>query len=128
VQPAWEAGFQPLLLSGYSDFRAERDSTDSGVVVFSYQTRGPSKPDDVIAALRTLVQEAYPCYAVLKDSLDLVKLRCSHRPNRFKEIEEIQFLVDSQRGRVFVLTMTDVPSEAARYEQLEATLKEARDR
>jgi hypothetical protein len=117
VQGAWEEKLRRILLPGYSDFRAEYDLTEAGVMVFSYAA------DAHIPQVKDHILRQYPCYSVVQESPTALKLRCTNG-GRFDDLEELRFQIDPGIKRVFGLTMRQVPPNAHRYEELSSALDE----
>jgi hypothetical protein len=124
----WESDYAPVTLPGYADFRPERDSSDRGLVIFSYRLPETVRQGDAIGQVKQLATGRYPCYAVVAETPEALQLRCKDRDRRFMVVEELRFLLAPQSRRLFVLALNDVPWQEDQYEDLTATLEEVRAR
>jgi len=114
----------PLLLPGYSEFKSEGGEPDIGR--YSYRVPAAMKPEEVIPAATSRLKTLRPCYEAIRESTFSAVLRCQHsdRSQRFNEIQEFGYRMVAEKGRLYVLQITDVPADPQRHERLLGDLEE----
>lgn len=122
---AWESLLQPLMLAAYEDFQGHRDLTDNGVIVVSYRVPSTVKTDQVLPTIKETITSQYPCYTVVQLTSDRLELRCAEREKRYRRMwEDIRMLVDPSRRRVFLMVVSDIPTDPWFRGRVDAMLSE----
>jgi hypothetical protein len=115
----WKDLFPLALADDYTDYQGEANLISHGVVVFSYAHRSGSRP---LAELRDRIVNEYPCYKAVRDTAVRLVLRCDDVKQMYSDTYEVDFHLDEERGRVFVLVMWEVPPSEERYRELVGAL------
>jgi hypothetical protein len=122
---AWEGVLRPLLLASHEDFRVHRDLADDGVAVVSYRIPSSVSTDQVFAKIQEGITSQYPCYVPVHATAYRLELRCAERDGRHNRMwEDIRMLVDPTRRRVFLMVVSDVPSDPWFRGRVDAMLSE----
>ena len=115
----------PLILSGATDVRNERDSPDVGISVFSYKTPPLIPKGGVTAALREQLKREFSCYEVISGSEGSVQLRCADAGRQLHGTAEIRAIVDGPSERTFILMLRAIPADPQIYREFVSTLDQA---
>jgi hypothetical protein len=106
-----QADATALIMPGSGEFSLDRESLDTGLLVFSYAPPDAIPVDQMISRVQERLLTEHGCYSVVHRSSSDLHVRCNDRSKRLLHIEEIRVAFEPSKSRVFVLWIRDVPAD-----------------